>query len=92
MNLGHRHMNVILDSLSHKNFNLLKNYSSSTCNPIIIHHEKIEDFVEFPFRFDSAFYVLKNSTTVYSLYKISPNSKNLEIEIIPIEEFSQSLK
>ena len=87
-------MNVILDSLSQKNLNLIKNYSSSssTCNPIIIHHEKIEDFVEFPFRFDSAFYVLKNSTTVYSLYKISPNSKNLEIEIIPIEEFSQSLK
>ena len=91
MNLGHRHMNVILDSLSHKNLNLLKNYSSS-CNPIIIHHEKIEDFSEFPFRLDSAFYVLKNSTTIYSLYKISPNSKNLEIEIIPIEEFSQSLK
>ena len=90
--LGNRHMNVILDSLSYKDLNLLKNYSSS-CNPIIIIHERIEDFSEFPFRLDSVFYVLKNSTnTIYSLYKISPKSKDLQIEIIPIEEFAQSLK
>ena len=91
--LGNRHMNVILDSLSHSNYlDLLKNYSSS-CNPIIIIHERIEDFSEFPFRLDSVFYVLKNSTnTIYSLYKISPKSKDLKIEIIPIEEFAQSLK
>ena len=89
---GNRHMNVILDSLSHKNFNLLKNYSSS-CNPIIINHERIEDFSEFPLQLDSVFYVLKNSTnTFYSLYKISPQSKDLQIEIGPIEEFAQSLK
>ena len=91
--LGNRHMNVILDSLSHSNYlDLQKNYSSS-CNPIIIIHERIEDFSEFPFRLDSVFYVLKNSTnTIYSLYKISPKSKDLKIEIIPIEEFAQSLK
>ena len=90
--VGHRHMNVILDSLSHKNFNLLKNYSSS-CNPIIINHERIEDFSEFPLQLDSVFYVLKKSTnTIYSLYKISPQSKDLQIEIGPIEEFAQSLK
>ena len=90
--VGNRHINVILHSLSHKDFNLLKNHSSS-CNPIIIIHERIEDFSEFPLQLDSVFYVLKNSTnTIYSLYKIFPQSKDLQIEKGPIEEFAQSLK
>ena len=88
-------MNVIIGPLKNKTFQLIKNISNQSKmydQQFLVEYDKINDFSDFPLNINSGFFVVKNSTAIYSLHKIISSALELEWEIITSDSFSNSFR
>ena len=88
-------MNVIIGPLKSKTFQLIKNISNQSKmydQQFLVEYDKINDFSDFPLNINSGFFVVKNSTAIYSLHKIISSALELEWEIITSDSFSNSFR
>ena len=88
-------MNVIIGPLKNKTFQLMKsvsNLSQFHDRQFLVEYDKIKDFSDFPLNINSGFFVVKNSSALYSLHKITSSALELESEIITSDSFFDSFR
>ena len=88
-------MNVIIGPLKNKTFHLMKSVSTLSQmqdRQFLVEYDKIEDFSDFPLNINSGFFVVKNSSAIYNLHKITSSESEFEWEIITSYSFSESFR